>query len=78
MEKPIAIEGSLTGNTTRLIDYYIQELFKGEPVYFEEYVRSIPAYNNLLARIEERLWAEHRVKLTKHKDNFYSIDIKSL
>jgi len=48
-----------SGNSTRLMDFYIQELFKNDEVKVIDHVSTIRANEDLALRIERRMFAEH-------------------
>ena len=54
-------EGRMVGNTTRLVDYYIQELFKGGEVRIHDHYGSKQADRDLISRIRQRLTIEHGI-----------------
>lgn len=62
MERPKTVQGRKVGNTTRLIDYYIQELFEsGHIRIWDHYTNGHhkEANSNLYERICNRLYKEH-------------------
>ena len=68
--KPIYIEERRSGNTTRIVDYLIQELFiKGECVCYDHYFTSPPSDINrkmkryVMDRVLQRIHYEHHIEL---------------
>lgn len=49
-----------SGRTTRLIDFYIQELFTHGEVEIRDHEDHWSAHQNILHRVRKRLAAEHR------------------
>lgn len=73
------------GNSTRLIDYYIQELFQKGVIEIKDHYKEgkhDDANNNLYERISNRLYREHRrlfeyQQLTEEiKNGFHIIKIR--
>lgn len=57
LEKPTPIDGRRVGNTTRLVDYYIQQLFITGEVILEDHHPL--GHNDLFAKVMGRLRNEH-------------------
>lgn len=64
IERPLPVERRRVGNTTRLIDYYIQELFRNKSIIVYEVISFNDSANRkcseyLFRRILKRLNFEH-------------------
>ena len=85
MERPKTLPGRHVGNSTRLIDYYIQELYNNGVIqvmdHHEEGKHQKPN-DNLYERISNRLYREHRglyenrLITEEVKDGFHIIKIR--
>lgn len=74
IDRPIHSYIRRNGNTTRLVDYYIQKLFEGTRVIIniEDHYLHIKAHEKLIDLIERRITIEHKNligKLEFDKDN---------
>ena len=80
MERPKEEPGRRVGNTTRLIDYYIQKLFKEGKIFVADHYPSFNADRHLANKICDRMKLEHighpierliknRTIVIKFKDN---------
>lgn len=65
--RPIALLGKRKGNTTRLADFYIQELFYKKTVTLEDHHDTHEAHERLMKIVLKRLSIEHpHVKIKTH------------
>ena len=62
LKRPEPVFGRRVGNTTRLIDYYVQKLFRGGIVKVKDHHEHRHADEDLTCRIMERLKREHFTK----------------
>ena len=64
-------EGRGVGNTTRLIDYYVQELFNnsGKWVSIVDHTPSLRNDMELAYRITKRIADEHRISVQTHVEH---------
>ena len=73
-KRQIELEAGLraTGRTTRLIDYYIQQLFKKGKVVLRDHHKdgsSVPANERLVSIFEDRLNREHEETTVKYNND---------
>ncbi len=57
----VYISARRSGNTTRLIDAAIQNLFRGETILCLDHAGHLSAHNDLIHRILRRLSIEHSI-----------------
>lgn len=64
----IETSGRMTGNSTRLIDFYIQKLFTEKEIQVQDHYPEKKAHKLLFVRILKRLEFEHN--LSKRQEQF--------
>lgn len=74
-------EGRRVGNSTRLIDFYIQELFEKGEVYCKDHFDHSKSHYYLFKKVTERLEREHKTlwymnKFEINNKNYYIKIIK--
>jgi hypothetical protein len=62
------------GTTTRLADYYIQRLFKGETCEIIDHRPTKAANRHLVEIIIQRLWNEHQISCLKAANLVNNLD----
>lgn len=76
LERPKTIEKRKIGNTTRLVDYYIQVLFRDGTTKIEDHYNGDKSNRILAGKIADRILNEHNIEVEVYLKKGINISIK--